>query len=96
MDAQIKHMQWEKPRQFRYSDGDLFFQKFEELAYKVGVCDNKQVMLAQVKKAAHETSKNMIYAADGKVPTTYDGWKAHLLHMNYNYQLKRVEGTVLG
>ncbi len=33
-------------------DSDQFFQKFEELAYDAGVCDNEQVMLAQIKKAA--------------------------------------------
>ncbi len=79
-----------------YQDGDQFFQKFEELVYDVGVHDNKQVMLAQIKKAACETSKNTIYSADGKVPTTYEGWKARLLHMDYNWCLKHMEGTVTG
>ncbi len=90
-DAQIKHAQWEKLRQMTYQDGDQFFQKFEELAYDAGVHDNEQVMLAQIKKAACKTSKNTIYAADGEVPTTYKGWKARLLHMDYNYHLKWVE-----
>ncbi len=93
---QIKHAQWEKLRQLMYQDGNQFFQKFEELVYDVGVHDNKQVMLAQIKKAACKTSKNMIYSADGKVPITYEGWKARLLHMNYNWCLKCVEGTVTG
>ncbi len=53
-------------------------------------------MLAQVKKAAYETSKNMIYSADGEVPTTYEGWKACLLCIDYNYHLKRAEGTTAG
>ncbi len=53
-------------------------------------------MLTQIKKAAQETSKNTIYSADGEVPTTYDGWKAHLLCMDYNWHLKRVEGTPAG
>ncbi len=76
MDAQIKHVQWEKLRQVNFLDGDQFLQKFEELAYDAGVHDNKQVMLTQIKKAAQEMSKNTIYSADGEVPTTYHGWKA--------------------
>ncbi len=95
-DAQIKHAQWEKLRKTNYQDGDQFFQKFEELTYDTGVRDNEQVILAQIKKAAHETSKNTIYMADGKVPTTYEGWKAQLLHIDYNYHLKQVEGTMAG
>ncbi len=51
-------------------------------------------MLTQIKKAAWETSKNTIYSADGEVPTTYKGWKACLLHMDYNYHLKQAEGTM--
>ncbi len=89
-------MQWEKLRQSTFQDGDQFFQKFKELAYDAGVCDNEQVMLAQIKKAAWETSKNSIYSADGEVPTTYEGWKARLLRMDYNYRLKQAEGTTTG
>ncbi len=95
-EAQIKHMQWEKLRQSTYQDDNQFFQKFEELAYDAGVHDNEQVMLTQIKKATHETSKNTIYAADGEVPTTYEGWKACLLCMDYNYCLKKAEETMSG
>ncbi len=77
--------QWEKLRQSTFPDGDQFFQKFEELAYDARICDNEQVMLTQVKGAIRETSKNTIYSADGEVPTTYQGWKACLLCMDYNY-----------
>ncbi len=70
--AQIKHAQWEKLRQSSYPNGDQFFQKYEELAYNVGVHDNEQVMVAQIKKATHGTSKNTIYMANGEVPTGYD------------------------
>ncbi len=49
---QIKQAQWEKLRQSTFQDGNQFFQKFEELAYDARVCDNEQVMLAQIKKAA--------------------------------------------
>ncbi len=94
-DSQINVAQWEKLRQMTYQDGDQFFQKFKELVYDAGVCSNEQVMLAQIKKAARKTSKNMIYAANGEVPNTYDGWKARLLHMDYNYHLKKAEGRLL-
>ncbi len=93
---QIKHAQWEKLRQSNFPDGDQFFQKFKELAYNGGICNNEQVMLAQIKRATRETSKNTIYSADREVPTTYDGWKAQLLHMDYNYCLKQAEGTMAG
>ncbi len=92
-DEQIKQAQWEKLRQVNFQDGDKFFQEFEELTHYAGVLGNEQVMLTQIKKAARETSKNTIYSADGEVPTTYQGWKAHLLHMDYNWHLKQAEGT---
>ncbi len=95
-DSQIKHAQWEKLRQMTYQDGDQFFQKFEELVYDARVRSNRQVMLTQIKKAAHKTSKNTIYVADGEVPTTYKGWKVCLLCMDYNYRLKWAEGTTAG
>ncbi len=95
-DAQIKHVQWEKLRQSTFQDSDQFFQKFKELAYDARIRDNKQVMLAQVKRAAQEMSKNTIYSANRELPITYQGWKARLLRMDYNYCLKRVEGTTAG
>lgn len=93
---QIKYVQWEKLWQTNFQDGDQFFQKFEELAYNAGVQDNEQVMLAQVKKVACKTSKNTIYTADGDVPTDYNGWKRCLLRIDYNYCLKKAEGTAMG
>ncbi len=53
-------------------------------------------MIAQIKKAAQETSKNTIYSANGEVPTSYKGWKARLLRMDYNWCLKRAEGMTAG
>ncbi len=50
-------------------------------------------MLAQIKRATQETSKNIIFSADREVPTTYKGWKARLLRMDYNWRLKQAEGT---
>ncbi len=84
-DDQIKCAQWEKLRQVNFKEGDKFFQEFEELAHYAGVRDNEQVMLTQIKKAACKMSKNTIYSADGEVPTTYEGWKARLLRMDYNW-----------
>ncbi len=59
-DEQIKCTQWEKLQQVDFKDSDQFFQQFEELAYYAGVCGNKQVMIAQIKKVTCETSKNTI------------------------------------
>ncbi len=68
-----------------FKDGDKFFQEFEELAHYSGVRGNKQVMVAQIKRATHETSKNTIYAADGNLPVLYDDWKTRLLRIDYNW-----------
>ncbi len=92
-DTEIKRVQWEKLRQADFKDGDQFFQQFEELAFYADVCDNEQVMIAQIKRAARETSKNTIYVADGDLPTLYDQWKARLLRIDYNWWLKQAEGT---
>ncbi len=89
-------MQWEKLRQSTFQDSDQFFQKFKELAYDARIRDNKQVMLAQVKRAAQEMSKNTIYSANRELPITYQGWKARLLRMDYNWCQKRAEGMTAG
>ncbi len=96
MPTNRSNTQWEKLRQVNFQDGDQFFQQFEELTYYAGVRNNEQVMITQIKKAAQEMSKNTIYSADGDVPTSYEGWKAHLLCMDYNWHLKRAEGTTTG
>lgn len=71
MKAEIKYAQWEKLRQLSYPKSDLFFQQFESLAFKASIIGNKKMMMAQVKKAIRETTKNTIYAANREVPTTY-------------------------
>ncbi len=76
-----------------FKDGDKFFQEFEELAHYSGVRGNEQVMVAQIKRAARETSKNTIYAADSDLPVLYDNWKTHLLRIDYNWHLKQAEST---
>ncbi len=76
-----------------FKDGDKFFQEFEELTYYSGVRSNEQVMVAQIKRAARETSKNTIYAANSDLPVLYDDWKTRLLWIDYNWRLKQAEGT---
>ncbi len=68
-----------------FKDGDQFFQQFEEPAFYANIRDNKQVMIAQIRRATHETSKNTIYAANGDLPTLYNQWKARLLWIDYNW-----------
>ncbi len=92
-DEQIRRAAWEKLRQVNFKDGDKFFQEFEELAHYSGVHGNEQVMVAQIKWAAHKTSKNTIYAADGDLPVLYDDWKTHLLCIDYNLCLKQAESS---
>ncbi len=75
-----------------FKDGDRFFQEFEELTHYAGVRTNEQVMVTQIKRAARETSKNMIYAGDGDLPVLYDNWKSRLLWIDYNWRLKQAEG----
>ncbi len=91
-DEQIKRAQWEKLKQINFKDGNKFFQEFEELAHYAGVRGNEQVMVAQIKQAARETSKNTIYAGDGDLPELYDDWKSRLLRIDYNWCLKQAEG----
>ncbi len=52
-------------------------------------------MCAQVKKAACKTSKNIIYAGDRTIPATYQEWKDQLLCIDYNWQLKKVENSIM-
>ncbi len=76
-----------------FKDGDKFFQEFEELAHYSGVHGNEQVMVAQIKRATRETSKNTIYAADGDLPVLYNDWKTRLLRIDFNWRLKQAEST---
>ncbi len=92
-DKQIRRAAWEKLRQATFKDGDKFFQEFEELAHYSGVHGNKQVMVAQIKRATCETSKNTIYAADGDLPVLYNDWKSRLLRIDYNWRLKQAESS---
>ncbi len=92
-DEQIRHAAWEKLRQVNFKDGDKFFQEFEELTHYSGVCSNEQVMVTQIKRATHKTSKNTIYTADGDLPVLYNDWKTCLLRIDYNWHLKQAEST---
>ncbi|KAK0470794.1 hypothetical protein IW261DRAFT_1572640 [Armillaria novae-zelandiae] len=71
-DEKIKRAQWKKLKQKDYSDGELFFQKFEELALEAGVIDNEQMMLNQIEEAARQTSKDKILYNDAEQPRTYE------------------------
>ncbi len=61
--------------------------------YHAGIRSNNQLMLHQIKKAAHQTSKNTIYSADGDVPTDYDGVESSLNpKLTSTWHLKQAEG----
>ncbi len=95
-DTEIKYAQWEKLHQVDFKEGDLFFQKFESLAFEAGMFSNECMMCTQVKKVAHETSKNTIYTGNRMVPATYQEWKDWLLHIDYNWHLRKVESSITG
>ncbi len=73
--TEIKFAQWERLRQSNFPDGNLFFQQFESLAFEAGILGINQMMMVQVKKACRSTTKDIIYASDGDVLTTYQEWK---------------------
>ncbi len=50
-------------------------------------------MVAQIKRATCETSKNTIYTGDGDLPVLYDDWKSRLLRIDSNWRLKQAEGV---
>lgn len=91
--AKIKYAQWEKLHQVNFPDSDLFFQQFEALVFDARILGNNRMMMVQVKKVCRETSKNTIYTGDGMIPATYPQWKSHLLCIDYNWRLKKAEGT---
>ncbi|PBK91055.1 hypothetical protein ARMGADRAFT_1082284 [Armillaria gallica] len=91
VNAEIKLAQWEELRQKTFTDGDLFFQQFESLAFKAGVFGIDQMMVAQVKKACRSTTKDIIYGTDGDLPTNYQEWKRRILRIDYNWRTRKAE-----
>ncbi|KAK0243611.1 hypothetical protein EDD85DRAFT_944929 [Armillaria nabsnona] len=88
-DARLKKAAWQRLRQSDFKDGDLFFQKFEQLAAEAGVAGDELMMLDQIEKAARATSKTAIFTAASAIPTDYPQWKARLLQLDYNYRISR-------
>ncbi len=86
--AEIKFAQWESLRQKNFPDGDLFFQQFESLAFEAGILGIDMMMMAQVKKACHTTTKDIINASDGETPTTYQEWKRRILRFDHNWRTR--------
>ncbi len=89
--AEIKFAQWESLRQNNFPDGDLFFQQFESLVFEAGVLGIDMMMMAQVKKACHSTTKDIIYVSDGDVPITYQQWKRQILRIDHNWRTRKAE-----
>ncbi|PBK90593.1 hypothetical protein ARMGADRAFT_1082851 [Armillaria gallica] len=83
--AEIKLAQWEALRQSTFSDGDLFFQQFESLAFEAGIFGINQMMVAQLKKACRLSAKDIIYGTDGDLPANYQEWKRRILRIDYNW-----------
>ncbi len=89
--AEIKFTQWEKLRQSSFPDGNLFFQQFESLTFEAGILGINQMMMAQVKNACRSSSKDIIYASDGDVPTNYQEWKGCILRIDHNWRTRKAE-----
>ncbi len=49
------------------------------------------MMMVQVKKACQLTTKDIIYASDGDVPTTYQKWKQWILRIDHNWRMQKAE-----
>ncbi len=49
------------------------------------------MMMAQVKKACRSTTKDIIYASDGDILTTYQEWKKQILWIDHNWRMRKAE-----
>ncbi|PBK74581.1 hypothetical protein ARMSODRAFT_970667 [Armillaria solidipes] len=91
-DAQLKYQALKKIRQTDYKSGDIFFQKFEELALEADIIDNERQMATMIEEAIRKTARDTIYAQPNCPPDTYEEWKCCALQIDYNYCLNRATG----
>ncbi|SJL06737.1 uncharacterized protein ARMOST_10079 [Armillaria ostoyae] len=91
-DAKLKYQALKKLRQTDFKSGEVFFQKFEELALEADIIDNEGQMAQMVEEAVCKTAKDTIYAQPNHPPDTYEEWKHCILQIDYNYHLNRAAG----
>ncbi|PBK71384.1 hypothetical protein ARMSODRAFT_973818 [Armillaria solidipes] len=94
--AKLKFHTLKKLHQTNFKSGEVFFQKFEELALEADIIDNDQQMALMIKKAVRKTAKDSIYAQPNILSNTYEEWKHCILQIDYNYQLNRATGSAVG
>ncbi|PBK71422.1 hypothetical protein ARMSODRAFT_1017321 [Armillaria solidipes] len=90
--ARLKYQALRKLHQTDFKSGDIFFQKFKELALEANIIDNEGQMAKMVEEAVCKTAKDTIYAQPNCPLDTYDEWKRHILQIDYNYHLNRATG----
>ncbi|SJL16295.1 uncharacterized protein ARMOST_19815 [Armillaria ostoyae] len=79
-DAKLKYQALEKLHQTDFKSGEVFFQKFKELALEADIIDNEGQMAQMVKEVPNH------------LPDTYEEWKCRILQIDYNYRLNRAAG----
>ncbi|SJL12748.1 uncharacterized protein ARMOST_16179 [Armillaria ostoyae] len=90
--AKLKYQALKKLCQTDFKSGEVFFQKFEELALEADIIDNEGQMAQMVKEAVRKTAKDTIYVQPSHPPDTYEEWKRRILQIDYNYCLNRAAG----
>ncbi|PBK58308.1 hypothetical protein ARMSODRAFT_1028359 [Armillaria solidipes] len=74
-DTRLKYQALKKIRQTDYKSGNIFFQKFEELALEANIIDNEGQMAKIVEEAIRKTARDTIYAQSNHPLDTYEEWK---------------------
>ncbi|SJL06708.1 uncharacterized protein ARMOST_10050 [Armillaria ostoyae] len=72
--------------------GEVFFQKFEELALEADIIDNEGQMAQMIEEAVRKTARDTIYAQPNPPPNTYEEWKRRILQIDYNWRLNKAAG----
>ncbi|PBK62471.1 hypothetical protein ARMSODRAFT_1024885 [Armillaria solidipes] len=90
--ARLKYQALKRLRQTDFKSGDIFFQKFEELALEANIIDNEGQMAKMIEEVVCKTAKDTIYTQPNHPPDTYDEWKRRILQIDYNYHLNRATG----
>ncbi|PBK68210.1 hypothetical protein ARMSODRAFT_976063 [Armillaria solidipes] len=93
--ARLRYQALRRLHQTDFKSGNIFFQKFEELALEADIIDNEGQMAKMVEEAVRKTTKDTIYAQPNHLLDTYEEWKRRILQIDYNYHLNRATGGQL-
>ncbi|SJL13399.1 uncharacterized protein ARMOST_16842 [Armillaria ostoyae] len=84
-DAKLKYQALKRLRQTDFKSGEVFFQKFKELALEADVIDNEGQMAQMIEEAVRKTAKDTIYTQPNRPPDTYEEWKRRIIQIDYNW-----------